>query len=237
MNLSWRNILAIAVKELLDIRSNFNVLLIYVLPVFLTLLYQIVIPELPLGFGLAFGLLFLVAMVGIYVPSMMIAEEKEKKTLEVLMLSPASSGDIFVGKGLVTFASIFFTMVLLVVLANVKIASLSIILIGTALTSIFCIFIGMIIGMLVSTQLGTGAIGTPVYILFMLVPLLGDLSGGWMEIIAKALPTYYFLAMVNVAFIPGAALGDVAFHMTYLLASVIIAFFALLTIYRRTGPC
>ena len=41
-------------------------------------------------------------MVGGFVQAMLIAEEKEKHTLRVLMLSPASSVEVFLGKSLLT---------------------------------------------------------------------------------------------------------------------------------------
>jgi len=89
MILSFKRIAAIAVKELHDFKTNINILIMYIIPIMIAYIYDKLIPGMPEGFALMFGLLFLVVLVGMYVPPMMIAEEKEKKTLSVLLLSPA----------------------------------------------------------------------------------------------------------------------------------------------------
>lgn len=42
-------------------------------------------------------------MVGLFVQAIITAEEKEKQTLRVLMLSPATGAEVLIGKGVMTF--------------------------------------------------------------------------------------------------------------------------------------
>ena len=75
MILSLKRIGAIFIKELHDLKTNINILIMYIIPIVIAYIYDKLIPGMPEGFALAFGLLFLVVMVGMYVPSMMIAGE------------------------------------------------------------------------------------------------------------------------------------------------------------------
>ena len=140
-------------------------------------IYDKLIPSMPEGFALMFGLLFLVVLVGMYVPSMMIAEEKEKKTLGVLLLSPATPVEIFIGKGLLTFVSILASMILLILISSGNgFAHWDVIFVGGVLTTIFCILIGIIVGLLSKNQMATGVVGTPIYMALLLIPMLGSMG-------------------------------------------------------------
>ncbi len=235
MILSTSHVKAIVIKEIQDMRTNLNILLIYALPVFLTFLYQRVIPDIPAGFAISFGLLFLVAMVGMYVPSIMIAEEKEKKTLEVLLLSPATPLEVFMGKGLTTFGSMLIALLVVFIIGGVSLANGIVILVGTILAGIVCIIIGMIIGLLVQNQMGTGVVGTPIYLVFMLIPLLANIDEGVIQTVAKLLPTYYFMDMVMLAFTEGRGLLDFGFHIFILVSSIALSLAILLYIYDKRG--
>jgi ABC-2 type transport system permease protein len=222
-------------KEAQDIRSNLNITFMYAIPIVLTLIYNNLIPDMPKGFALGFGLLFLATMVGMYVPAMSIAEEKEKHTLDVLMLSPATPADVFMGKGLLTFASILITMSVLLAITGNGTAHLGVIIVGMGLTSVTCIFIGMLIGLVVQNQMATGVVGTPIYMLFMLVPLLAHLGDSFVVQIARALPTYYLFEMMRLAFDEGQGLAQMGLHVGILSGSVMVAFILLVVAYKRKG--
>ena len=190
MTLSFKRIGAILIKEAHDFKTNINILIMYLIPILLAYIYDNFIPGMPRGFALSFGSLFLVVMVGMYVPSMMIAEEKEKKTLEVLLLSPANSVEVFIGKGLLTFISIIVSFIILIAMfGGVGPDQMAVILVGGILTAVFCIQVGIIVGLLSKNQMATGVVGTPVYMALLLVPMLGSMGSPTLEKIAKVFPT------------------------------------------------
>ena len=197
MTLSFKRIGAILIKEAHDFKTNINILIMYLIPILLAYIYDNFIPGMPRGFALSFGILFLVVMVGMYVPSMMIAEEKEKKTLEVLLLSPANSVEVFIGKGLLTFISIIVSFIILIAMfGGVDPDQMAVILVGGILTAVFCIQVGIIVGLLSKNQMATGVVGTPVYMALLLVPMLGSMGSPILEKIAKVFPTYYYNDML-----------------------------------------
>lgn len=226
---------AIFIKELQDIKSNMNILFMYLIPIAMTVIYKNFIPDMPEGFILGFGLLFLVTMAGMYVPAMMIAEEKEKKTLGVLMLSPARPMEVFAGKGLLTLLSILVTMFILLLVSGNGFRHIEIILTGVILTSIFGILLGMVIGILVQNQMATGIIGTPIYMILMLVPMLAQMGDGILKTIAKFLPTHYFFDMMAGVFDRNQGLADFGLHVAVLVSSIVVALLLLIYLYRRKG--
>lgn len=226
---------AIVLKELQDIKTNSSVTVMYVLPIILAMLYKYLIPGLPHGMPLGFGLLILVVMVGMYVPSMMIAEEKEKNTIEVLMLSPAKPTEVLIGKGILTFLSILLTSVILVAVAGNGTAHLSVILVGTVLCSIVSILIGMIVGLLSPNQMATGVYGMPIYLLLLMIPMLSMTGNTIMNTVAKAFPTTYYFDMLMKAWMNDAALRTMGLNVAVLAGSVVVCFAALLVFYRKRG--
>ncbi len=236
MNSRLRIISAILFKEFKDLKKNINLLVIYFLPVLFTLTFTYLVPDMPRGFAINSGLLFLVVMMGMYVPSMLIAEEKEKKTLEVLLLSPAGAADIFIGKGLLTFISILIVSFFLVLIAGLEGSTLFIIFLATALISIFSIFVGMTVGLLSPDQRSTGTIGLPIYMLLILVPQLSTMSGQRiMNVLAALMPTTYYFHIQEKAIAQALNLGDVMPEMGVIVFSIFIVFFALVLLYRKKG--
>ena len=231
-----RIIAAILLKEFQDIKKNINLLVMYFLPVFFTLIFTYFIPDMPSGFALNFGLLFLVVMMGMYVPSMLIAEEKEKKTLEVLLLSPAGAEEVLIGKGLLTYISILAVTLLLVLIVGLEGQSLLVIFFSTALIAIFSIFIGMMVGLLSPNQRSTGTIGLPIYMLLLLVPQLAAMSGeGVMNVLAALLPTTYYFQIQERAFAQTLQLGDIVLELSIIAFSIFVSFIALVFLYRKKG--
>src|SRR5690554_2018272 len=224
MGNSLNRVSAIFIKELQDLKRNTNIVYMYFLPVFLTLLWDRVMPDMPAGFALGFGLLFTVVMVGMYVPSMIIAEEKEKKTIEVLLLSPAKPVEVFLGKGLLTLVSIIVVTIILFLITGDAFIHLSVILISTLLASINAILIGMIVGLMAPNQMATGVIGTPIYLLLLIFPIYGDLGIGFMEKISKFLPTYYYFEILQLVLDNGETLFDLSGLILVLILFIIIFF-------------
>jgi len=235
MRVNLKRINAIFIKELQDVRKNTNVIYMFFLPVILTILWDKFIPDMPAGFALGFGLLFLVVMVGMYVPSMIIAEEKEKKTMGVLMLSPATPLEVFIGKGLLTFVSIIVITIILILVTGSQVVHLPVILVSTILASICSILIGMIVGLLAANQMATGVIGTPIYLLLLIFPLYGGMGVEFMRVISKFLPTYYYFEMLRRALEEGQNLINMPKLLLILLFFILIFFIVLHNVYRKKG--
>lgn len=226
---------AIVIKELQDIKANMNVSVMYLIPVLMAVLYKFLIPGMPKGMPLGMGLLFLVVMVGMYVPSMLIAEEKEKNTIEVLMLSPAKPAEVLIGKGVLTMVSILITATILVLVVGEGSAHVSVMLVSTVLCSVASILIGMMVGLLSPNQMSTGIYGMPIYMLLLLMPMLSMSGNNIINAIAKVFPTYYYYDMLMKAWTNDAALRTMGLDMGVLAGSIVVCFVILLALYRKRG--
>lgn len=84
MSGSVKRIGTILIKELQEFKSNTNVLVVYLLPVIIFAIFKGLINDMPASLTISFSLVMLAGEVCVSVPAMLIAEEKEKKTLNVL---------------------------------------------------------------------------------------------------------------------------------------------------------
>lgn len=237
MRESAKRINAIFVKELQDIKTNTNVIFMFFIPILFTLVYKYFMPsDMPDNyrntFSIGFGLLFLAIMIGMYLPSMIIAEEKEKGTLEVLMLSPSSPIEIFAGKGLLTFVLMLVTMFVILFISGNGFANIGIILASSVLTFIVCIFIGMIVGILAPNQMSTGIIGLPIYLIFMMLPWLAMVNNN-LKKISNVLPTAQYMKILDMTFTKNTGFVQILPHLGAIAGSILIVFAILLLVYNK----
>lgn len=234
-------IYGILIKEAQDIKQNANILMMCILPIILTFAGRYFISEESNLTALIIGLSFLVIMIGMYIPSIIISEEKGKNTMEILLLSPATPTEVLVGKGLITFLAILFTSIILVFIGNIDLVqanSIISLLIITTVISIFSICVGMIIGIISPNQMSTGPIGMIAYIFFHLVPIIiinmGLTKNIIIRVLSSIIPTLYFLQALE-KIENNLGMRDIIYETGIMVISVIVIFFILLKIYKKRG--
>ncbi|EJQ53169.1 hypothetical protein IEE_00213 [Bacillus cereus BAG5X1-1] len=171
MTFSMRRFSAIFRKEVQDIKTNASVLVMAAMPIMFSFVYQQM--DGPKDEIANMVTLMALIMVGSFVQAALIAEEKEKHTLRVLMLSPASSLEVLLGKsaltGLITFViciSNFF------ILGVVK-GNMTLIVLFLLISIFFFLMLGTAIGLIAKTMASTSVVGMPILFIFFLAPMLG----------------------------------------------------------------
>lgn len=198
MTFSMKRFSAIVRKEIYDAGKNSQVLLMALLPILLSLFYSNMDSgkEFLAGFTVAMTL----TMVGGYVQAIIIAEEKEKHTLRVLMLSPANPLEIILGKSVLTiFFVIAASFVSLLILGTLK-GNIGMLVVILLLGTLLCTVLGTIVGLLSQNTPQTSIIGLPVFMLFMMGPILQGFVKN--EIVIKTvrfLPTNHIIEALNKA--------------------------------------
>ncbi len=131
------------------------------------------------------------------VPNLLV-EEKEKKTLRMLMVSPASFADVIVAKLLVGLVyQLLIALVAVAITGGFGIgAQLPLLLLFTLLGSLFSISVGLLFGSIVNTTTAAGACGGAMSLLYVLpiffVGLFAQLMGSSpVTQLIRILPTYY----------------------------------------------
>ncbi|HUX41714.1 MAG TPA: ABC transporter permease [Rectinemataceae bacterium] len=144
---------------------------------------------------LALSLLISLMVGTTFMPQILI-EEKERKTLRMLMVSPASYGDILAGKVLVVF---IYQLVLTGIVIGIQqgyTGQVAGVVLFAFLACLFSVSLGLLLGAAFDTVAAASAVGGTLIFLYMLggvfVGPLGELLGGSpLSTLSRLIPTYY----------------------------------------------
>ncbi|MGE6312902.1 ABC transporter permease [Bacillus cereus] len=181
MTFSMRRFSAIFRKEVQDFKTNSQSLIMMAMPIFFAILYSR--SDNFREVGASTLITMTLVLVGGFIQAMLIAEEKEKSTLRVLMLSPASSIEVLIGKssltGVITVAICFINLLILGKLEGNIALLLFIFVLGTLMFTL----IGTCIGLIAQNVPQTSTIGLPILMVF----LIGDFIAGFVknEVVTK----------------------------------------------------
>lgn len=164
MSFSIGRVYAIFSKDVKDLSKNMFVLSTAVMPFLFAVLFGRG-EEVPVEiFLLVINLTF--ATVTAFVQGALIAEEKEKNTLRGLMMSPASTAEIIVGKSLVTGVLSIVTIFICMELMGYSPAEPLPLYGAMLLALIFFLMLGTMLGLLARTLIEASVIILPVIFIF-----------------------------------------------------------------------
>ena len=230
MTFSMRRVSAIFRKEVQDFKANSQVLLMASLPIIFAFIYS------RFGQGSAgVGIITLMAFLFVagFVQSMVIAEEKEKHTLRVLMLSPASSVEVLLGKSILTVC-----LTLGICIVNLFILdqfSGNLLLLGFIFLcgTILFIVIGTMIGLLAASVPQTSIIGMPILMtMYLAVQFEPMVENKVIKTMIGYLPTSHIVKALN-SLVGGAGFGSISGHVLNVAVWLIISLFVCLIVYKK----
>ena len=135
-------------------------------------------------------------MIGFTITAFMITEEKDKKTLEALLVSPASYNEILLGKLFLTFSlTVIITLTLIYSLHFNEVSFLHTLISVPIGAMVICLF-GMVIGLICPTQAALSGIGT-ILMLALFLPELMSPINNYVGYFARALPTHHVVQIAN----------------------------------------
>ena len=152
--------------------------------------------------------LMAVLIAGALTPATSLVEEKEKRTLTALLVTPTRLGDVLLGKGALGFILAMATGVVTLALNGALGANPAALLLVLVLATLMAAEVGLMLGSFAKdtkalyTIWKSGAIVLVAPVVFFIWPNLPQ----W---IAKVFPTYYFLSPLFEIAIRGAGLADV----------------------------
>ncbi|KAB2445563.1 ABC transporter permease [Bacillus luti] len=230
MTFSMRRVSAIFRKEVQDFKTNSQVLLMASLPVIFAFIFS------RFGQGSAgVGIITLMAFLFVagFVQSMVIAEEKEKHTLRVLMLSPASSVEVLLGKSILTAC-----LTLCICIVNLFILdqfSGNLVLLGFIFLSgtILFIVIGTMIGLLADSVPQTSLIGMPILMtMYLAVQFEPMVENKVIKTMIEYLPTSHMAKAIN-SLVEGAGFSSISGHVLNVGVWLVISLIACLIVYKK----
>lgn len=164
-----------------------------------------------------------------------IAEEKEKHTLRVLMTSSITGIQYFIGSILYPFVLTVVINFAILWVSGISMEQVSIpayFLVSIAASLISCV-IGMIVGICADTQMNANLIGYPLLIVFMMIPMFGNMSDG-LRRISGFLFTGVVTKMTD-CFANGVKYTVEPLDIAVLFGELIISALVFLVMYRRNG--
>jgi ABC-2 type transport system permease protein len=179
--------------------------------------------------GYLLGLLLVMAlsMTGGFVVPYLLVEEKEKRTLSALLLSPAGPAEVIAGKGLV---GMFYSVViagLLIALNRGWQGDWPWTLAALALGSLFIVAVGLLIGSLAGSMHQVNTSTSIVMLGLMLPSWIGPLNlPEAVKLVVQLIPTYYMSAVLNLS-LAGQAVPAVALRDLGILAVITVLAFAI----------
>jgi len=225
-----RRVSAIFRKEVQDFKTNSQVLLMAFLPIILSFLFsRFGAGKEMLGITTITAFLFVAG----FVQSMVIAEEKEKHTLRVLMLSPASSVEVLLGKSILTAC-----LTLGICIVNLFILdqfSGNLLLLGFIFLcgTILFIVIGTMIGLLAASVPQTSIIGMPILMtMYLAVQFEPMVENKVIKTMIGYLPTSNIVKALN-SLVGGTGFGSISGHVLNVAVWLIISLFVCLIVYKK----
>lgn len=164
MIFSFKRVNAIFIKDWKDLQRNSYILFTLAIPlVFAAMLGRMnaatdVLSTYPINLALIIA--------GAFIQAAMVAEEKEKNTLRGLLLSPASTLEILIGKSALSGLMTILVIIGSIIFSGYTVPSLPLFSLSTLLGLVFYLATGTILGLLSRTVMETSIIGMPVLIIF-----------------------------------------------------------------------
>ncbi len=167
----------------------------------------------------------------------LLIEEKEKKTLRMLMVSPASWADVIAAKLLVALGYQILLALIALAIAKGFTGQVPLVLLFALLGSLFSVALGALAGCFFKTQGAAGAFSGIVVFIFILpiffLPAFGLGSGSAIAQVVKVLPTYWIADGVVKALQSQATLENLLLDVVITIGSTALLFLLALWGLRR----
>jgi len=184
--------------------------------------------------GDMFPMLVLMAMgmIGLLGLPLSIAEEREKRTLEALFLTPVTTGELIIGKCLFSFSLQIFTILAMVILNSRWDGHQPYFWLITVIGCIMFLFVGLLISSVAKTQGSVNAMGSSLFLCFQMVPTLSPTSD-FLRMIAHLVPSTYVMQGLKKALFLDLTKVDIRSDILTLSVVTILLYLILTLSFRR----
>jgi ABC-2 type transport system permease protein len=169
---------------------------------------------------------------GFTVVASSIIEERERKTLQAILVTPCRLPDVLIGKGLVSFILTLTGSILILALNGGLVgnfyANIAIIAAGIA----FFTFLGIFLGLCLPGQSTANAFGSIVFMAMFLPVILSPVSKK-MKMVASLLPSYYIDDGIQQAMFSKVGMMTLLPHFIYLILAGLVLFIASIIVLKK----
>ena len=170
-------------------------------------------------------LILTLGMIGAMVVPLLLVEEKEKRTLDFLLASPATLKEIVAGKALTGVAYTVLIAGLLLIVNRHIVVSWPFMVLTIMLGLVFVVAVGLVMGSLLNNTMQVNTWASSVLIV-LLVPSFPSLGlPGVLDTAIRFIPTYYLTEALNMS-MTGNISSRIWVHLAVVLGCTIVAFVA-----------
>ena len=170
-------------------------------------------------------LILTLGMIGAMVVPLLLVEEKEKRTLDFLLASPATLREIVAGKALTGVAYTVLIAGLLLIVNRHIVVSWPFMVLTIILGLVFVVAVGLVMGSLLNNTMQVNTWASSVLIV-LLVPSFPSLGlPGVLDTAIRFIPTYYLTEALNMS-MTGNISSRIWVHLAVVLGCTIVAFLA-----------
>ncbi|MEA3397051.1 MAG: ABC transporter permease, partial [Chloroflexota bacterium] len=187
------------------------------------------------NFILVVMLVFPMAATGAMMIPLLLIEEKEKRTLSFLLVSPASIADVVIGKALTGLMYSLAITGVVVALNQGWQGNWPVTFLALLLGLLFTVPVGLLLGALFHNAMQLNTWGT-VPIMLLLLPswiATGQVLSPVLEVIMRLIPTYYLVDTLNLSLAGEGSLTQVGGNLAILSGYTVVAFAAAIWVLRR----
>jgi ABC-2 type transport system permease protein len=177
-------------------------------------------------------LILTLGMIGAMVVPLLLVEEKEKRTLDFLLSSPASLKEIVAGKALTGVAYTLLIAGLLLFLNRQSVGNWFLMGVSILLGMVFVVAVGLVLGSLLTNTMQVNTWAGTVLIVLMAPSFPSFGLPGAVDTAMRFVPTYYLTKALELS-MAGNATSRIWGHLAVVLACTVIAFIAAVWALRR----
>jgi ABC-2 type transport system permease protein len=152
--------------------------------------------------------MFALLVTGIFVPGLLLVQEREHRTLDALLVTPTSIAEVLLAKAAIGFSMALVLCTVTLALNGALSAEPLALLATLAVAAIICNEIGLIYGTTAKDAKGLYNMVKTLNV-FILGPLIFYFFPNWPQWIAKLFPTYWFIDPLYRIAVQGMTLADV----------------------------
>jgi ABC-2 type transport system permease protein len=155
-----------------------------------------------------FSTAMVLSMAGIFLPALSLVEEQERGTLSAALVTPARMSEVLLSKAALGLFMAISTSYLTLVLNSALPHEPSAVFATLAVAAVICVATGLVFGTIARNSQGVFALMESLIILFLGTMLL-CMGSSWAQLIAKLIPTYWFILPLYQIAVMGAGLADI----------------------------
>jgi ABC-2 type transport system permease protein len=173
-------------------------------------------------------------MTGSFVVPLLLVEEKEKHTMEFLLVSPVSPAEIAAGKAVTGMAYSLLGATVLIVLNNGWSGNWPVTILSVIVGALFLVMVGLLMGSLLHTMMQINTWSTIVMMVLLAPSWLTVLQlPPVLEKIIRIIPSFYLVELLGQALADHVAAADAALRLGLLAACTAAAFGVVVLVMRR----